>query len=75
MAYNIFFNILIPSIAKIYFESRSKNKLEKLLLFYSFFGMKSQKFHLIASDAIWTYIIVDVKIIWRIWIGMYPVLC
>ena len=49
-----FFNILIASIAKIYFESRSKNKLEKLLLFYNFFGMNSQKFHLSASDAIWT---------------------
>ena len=45
--------MLILSIAKIYHENRSKNKLKKVLLFYKFFGMNSQKFHLNASDAFW----------------------
>ena len=45
--------MLILSIAQFYFENRSKNKLKKLLLFYKFFGMNSQKFHLSTSDAFW----------------------
>ena len=53
MAYNIFSNMLILSIAQFYYENRSKNKLKKVLLFYKFFGMNSQKFHLNASDAFW----------------------
>ena len=47
MTYNIFLNMLILSIAKIYYL------LLKQLLFYNFFAMNSQKFHLTASDAFW----------------------
>ena len=49
--------MLILSIAQFYFENRSKNKLKKLLLFYKFFDMNSQIFHLIASDAFWANIV------------------
>ena len=49
--------MLILSIAQCYYENRSKNKLKKLLLFYKFFDMNSQIFHLIASDAFWANIV------------------
>ena len=45
--------MLMLSIVQFYYENRSKNKLKKLSLFYKFFGMNSQKFHLSASDAFW----------------------
>ena len=53
MACNFFFNMLILSIAKIYYENRSENKLKNNYYKYKFFVINSKKFHLSASDAFW----------------------